>query len=147
MPNKNERAAPAGAGNGSEIDQLAGKISSENTPAAAKSQAARRSRNKGARIEREIIDLHRRFGIHAERVPLSGAAHYKGAGHDVDIFPFGKDAIPFLCEVKGRKGGDGFKTLERWLGDNDALFLKRNNADPLILLPARIWFILLDRVR
>ncbi len=119
----------------------------DDTAAAAKSKRGRQSRRKGARIECEIVNLHRRLGIHAEKVPLSGAAHYRGAGHDVDIFPFGKDGIPLLCEVKARASGGGFKTLESWLADNDVLFLRRDNSDPLILLPARVWFMLLDRVR
>ena len=37
-------------------------------------------RRKGDRIEREIVELHRELGIHAERVPLSGAVRYKGNG-------------------------------------------------------------------
>jgi hypothetical protein len=31
--------------------------------------------------------------------------------------------------------GAGFATLERWLGDADALFLRRYRADPLVVLP------------
>jgi hypothetical protein len=35
--------------------------------------------------------------------------------------------------------GAGFTTLESWLGEYDALFLRRNNADPLVVLPWRVW--------
>jgi hypothetical protein len=49
--------------------------------------------------------------------------------------------------VKGRKSGAGFTTFERWLDEYDALFLRRNNADPLVLLPWRIWARILERVR
>jgi TPR repeat protein len=38
-----------------------------------------------------------------------------------------------------RKNGAGFATLESWLADFDILFLRRNHADPLVLLPWRIW--------
>jgi hypothetical protein len=52
-----------------------------------------------------------------------------------------------VTEVKGRKNGAGFVTLEKWLGEYDGLFLRRNNADPLVLLPWRIWARLLGRGR
>ena len=40
-----------------------------------------------------------------------------------------------IAEVKARKDGEGFKTLEGWLGENDMLLLKRNNAEPLAVMP------------
>jgi hypothetical protein len=49
---------------------------------------------------------------------------------DVDIYPFGPDAAPLCGEVKGRGKGAGFATLERWLGDNDVLFLRRITLQP-----------------
>jgi Holliday junction resolvase len=98
-----------------------------------------RHRRKGDRLEREIADRHRELGVHAERYPLSGASRFRGSGHDVDIYLFGRDEAPIVAEVKGRRSGSGFVTLERWLGEFDALFLRRNNADPLIVLPWRIW--------
>jgi hypothetical protein len=57
------------------------------------------------------------MGVHAERVPLSGATHYQGGGHDVDIYPYGLDAGALVGEVKARKDGAGFVTLKRWLGE------------------------------
>jgi hypothetical protein len=35
--------------------------------------------------------------------------------------------------------------LETWLADFDCLFLKRNHAAPLVVLPWRIWRSLLQR--
>ena len=99
----------------------------------------RMQRSKGARIEREIVELHRGLGLRAERVPLSGASRYQGNGADVDIYPFGPDGPPLCSEVKARVNGEGFVTLERWLGDNDFLALRRNNAEPIIVTPWRIW--------
>jgi Holliday junction resolvase len=104
-------------------------------------------RRKGARLEREIVEQHRALGVHAERVPLSGAARYQGNCADVDVYVFGRDAAPLVTEVKGRKSGEGFATLERWLGENDALFLRRNNAAPLVVLPWHVWARLLAKVR
>jgi hypothetical protein len=98
-----------------------------------------RHRQKGNRIEREIVERHTALGIRAERYPLSGASRFRGRGHDVDLYIFGPEEAPAVAEVKGRKSGAGFTTLERWLAEYDALFLRRNNADPLIVLPWRIW--------
>ena len=53
---------------------------------------------------------------------------------------------PAVCEIKARKSGSGFVTLESWLGEFDALFLKRNNADPMVCLPWRTWVALLAKV-
>lgn len=86
------------------------------------------SRDKGARIERKIRDLHEEMGVACERVPLSGAA---GGSFGGDLIVDGE----FRCEVKGRANGDGFKTLERWLGENSILFLNRDRAEPLVVLP------------
>jgi hypothetical protein len=100
---------------------------------------SRLSRDKGLRAEREIVAAHAELGIKGERVPLSGAARYRGNGADVDLYVFGPDAAPLICEVKARASGEGFATLERWLGDADALFLRRDRADPLVVLPWQTW--------
>ena len=96
-------------------------------------------RDKGARIEREIVNLHKDMNIYAERYPLSGASHFRGKGYDIDIYAFGQDAAPLVAEVKGRKDGAGFTLLERWLGEYDALFLRRDRQEPLVVLPWRVW--------
>jgi hypothetical protein len=110
-------------------------------------QGGRRSRDKGNRVERELVELHRALGIHAERYPLSGASRFRGSGHDIDIYIYGRDEAPLVAESKARKNGAGFTTLEKWLGDYDLLVLRRNHADPMIVLPWRIWQRLLERVR
>ncbi len=70
--------------------------------------------------------------------PLSGAAGGSFSG-DVDVYACGPDAAPLVAEVKARANGAGFTTLERWLGDNDALFLRRDRAEPMVVLPWRTW--------
>lgn len=83
------------------------------------------SRDKGLRVERELVNKLKESGVEAKRVPLSGAAEgFKG---DIQIGQF-------IAEVKARKDGAGFKVLEAWLGDNDFLFLKKNNMDPMVVL-------------
>ena len=105
------------------------------------------SRDKGNRVEREIINWHKDIGIPAERVPLSGASHYQGGGHDVDLYPWGKDEAPLVCEVKARADGAGSTLLRRWLGEFDALFLHEDRQDDLVVLPRRTWEELILAVR
>ena len=78
------------------------------------------SRDKGARREREVVNALRASGIKAERVPLSGAAHYQSKGHDIDVYPLGCDA-PIIGEIKGRKKFPGW--MRKWLADNDFLVM------------------------
>ena len=138
-----KRAAPAGD---PLLKDTAERLS-DSTPEIAASTGGARHRRKGDRIEREIVDRHRALGVHAERYPLSGASRFRGAGHDIDLHAFGRDEAPIVGEVKARKNGTGFAVLEGWLADFDLLFLRRNNADPLVLLPWRVWARLLERVR
>src|SRR4051794_7103893 len=107
--------------------------------------SGRRHRLKGDRIEREIVELHGAMGIRAERYPLSGASRFRGSGHDVDIYLFGADEAPITAEVKARKDGAGFVTLENWIGEYDALFLRKDRTDPMVLIPWRGWAQLVER--
>jgi Holliday junction resolvase len=104
-------------------------------------------RQKGDRAEREIVKLHKEIGVHAERYPLSGASRFRNSGHDVDVYPYGRDAKTIVVEVKARKNGKGFAQLERWLGEYDGLFLRRNHAEPLVVLPWKVWATLLGRIK
>jgi hypothetical protein len=85
---------------------------------------ARLSRSKGARVERELVHLHHDAGVPACKDSRTGYT-----GPDLTI------AETFSAEVKSRKTGEGFATLERWLGKCDLLFLKRDRQPPLVLLP------------
>ena len=51
----------------------------------------------------------------------------------------------FQTRVRQRRG-QGFAQLERWLNTYDLLFLRRNHADPLVLLPWRVWAALLAKI-
>src|SRR5262249_5475339 len=89
----------------------------------------RRSRNKGSRGERQLINLLQDAGIAAQRIPLSGSAGGKFAG-DVSIPLLGNDRI---AEVKAR--ASGFRQLYAWLDGRDLLALKADRADWLVVLP------------
>ena len=69
------------------------------------------------------------------------------AQKSLDLYIFGKDALPLIAECKARKNGAGFATLETWLGENDALFLRRNHAFPIVVLPWKTWLALFEQVR
>ena len=64
-----------------------------------------RHRRKGARLEREIVARHKQLGVRAERYPLSGASHFRGSGHDLDIYVLGANEAPLVAEVKARANG------------------------------------------
>lgn len=83
-------------------------------------------RQKGSRVERELVAKHVEVGIPAKRVPLSGAmAGYKG---DIRV---GEELV---AEVKARANGEGFAVIEKWLGDNALLFLKRDRKQPMVVV-------------
>lgn len=92
------------------------------------------SKQKGSRVEREIAQELTQMGIPSKRVPLSGAAgrFSQMLEADLSIFPESRD---MRGEVKARRNGEGFAVLERWLGENDLLFLKRDRQDPMVVLP------------
>ncbi len=74
------------------------------------SKLGRRSKRKGYEGEREIVTLLKRYGIEAERVPLSGSLKSEKYSCDV-VLENGK-----RIEVKRRKSG--LKTLRRWLNED-----------------------------
>ena len=97
----------------------------------------RMSKRKGDRIEREIVNLLKEADIHAERVPLSGAVGGSFAG---DILIEGI----YRAEVKARASGGGFATIERWKGENDVLFLKRDRQPPVVVMDMALFTVLLS---
>lgn len=78
---------------------------------------------------------------------MSGAAarYDSRLAGDLDVGLFGPQSEGlFKAEVKARKTGTGFKQLEGWLGNNDLLFLRRNNADAMVTMP---WDVFLQIMR
>jgi|ETNvirnome_2_130_1030620.scaffolds.fasta_scaffold102589_2 hypothetical protein len=101
------------------------------------------SRDKGARVERLMVNMHKSAGILAERVPLSGAVRGQraGDGHDIDVYTDRNGDAPLCGEIKARK------ELPKWqaeaLGDNDFLILKGDRQGPTVTVPWHIWIKLL----
>ena len=83
----------------------------------------KKSRDKGARIERDVVNILKDAGRTAKRTaPLQ---NYQ-KNNEPDIESDGK-----RIEVKARK--DGFKQIYQWLGDNDWLILKADNKPYLLV--------------
>jgi Holliday junction resolvase len=90
--------------------------------------SGRRSRSKGARTERSIVNALKANGITAVRVPLSGAVGGGFAG-DIVLPLMGRD----LCvEVKVR--AEGFRELYCWLDGRDVLIVKADRQEPLVVV-------------
>ena len=90
------------------------------------------SRDKGARSERELVNIFRGYEIPAQRVPLSGATTFcKG---DVQIEVSGDK---WTIESKVR--ATGFKQIYGWLESPgiDALAIKADRQQTMIVLPLR----------
>ena len=88
------------------------------------------SKRKGYYNERKVVALLNEANIPAERVPLSGALGKVGAMDlrgDIDV-------LGFKAEVKARANGSGFTTLEKWMGDNDFLVLRRDRKMPFVAM-------------
>ena len=90
--------------------------------------SGRRSRRKGVRTERRIVNALKASSIAAVRVPLSGAVGGRFAG-DILLPLLGRD----LCvEVKAR--AYGFRELYCWLNQRDVLIVKANRQEPLVVV-------------
>ncbi|WP_067936490.1 hypothetical protein [Alicyclobacillus kakegawensis] len=90
----------------------------------------RAQRDKGARAERQLAKL-----LGGERVPLSGAA---GGSYTGDVM-----ALGLRWEAKVR--GDGFKQLYGWLEGRDALAVKADRSEWLVIMPIQTFLGLLDK--
>lgn len=94
------------------------------------------AKRKGTRCEHKVVNwFNKIFGcLVAKRVPLSGAAAGFKGDVRVDMARFGYPH-ELVCEVKSRKGGSGFKVIERWLGNNDLLLIWRDyEATPIVVM-------------
>ena len=98
-------------------------------------------RNKGAREERMALEWWVDRGVKGRRTAASGAM--KGYEGDLELELLGGLDV----ECKSRKNGEGFKTIENWLGDCDLLHLRRNGQQPLFLLTAEVMGKLVEAAR
>jgi Holliday junction resolvase len=97
-----------------------------------KKRGGRASRDKGNRLERAVVRLLQDHGLGAERIPMSGSAGGSFSG-DVTTPLIGRD---LTIECKSR--ANGFLKLYGWLEGRDALIVKANRRDALVVLPLRL---------
>lgn len=90
------------------------------------------SRDKGSRYERELVTWFLLAGIHAERVPDSGASGYNGAKHDIDAYCWGRDEAPLILEAKRRKSLPKFIT--DLMANNECVVMREDNGKNLFVL-------------
>ena len=92
--------------------------------------AGKAPKEKGARLERLIVDILNSYGLSAKRVPLSGAATgFKG---DIHATVNGQQ---LQFEAKSRR--KGFAFIYDALEGNDGLVIKTDRSDPLVVMPLR----------
>ena len=84
------------------------------------------SRDKGARVEREIVNTHIAAGIHAERYDARRGQFGATSSYDIDVYWKGKEEIPLCGEIKARK------ELPKWQRDA-----------PMYVVPHHVWIRLL----
>ena len=91
---------------------------------------ARNSKKKGRTGENEVVALLAKFGIKAERIPLSGALKSEKYSCDVAL-ENGK-----RIEVKRRK--TGMKTIQKWLEEDEnsnyVFFREDGNSDGWVVI-------------
>lgn len=86
-----------------------------------------RSKQKGSRAERGIVDLLRSYGLEAYRVPLSGSAI--GYKSDVEIRLSNQR---FALESKVRS--KGFSRIYQWLSNSDLVVVKADRQPPVAII-------------
>lgn len=87
-----------------------------------------RSKQKGNRFEREVVNEAKGLGLGAYRVPLSGAC----AGFKGDVMVAGRK-----LEVKKR--ASGFKQIYRWIYGFDGVVVGQDCREALIVIRLKDW--------
>ncbi len=87
-----------------------------------------RSKQKGDRCEREIVELFLAAGLEAYRVPLSGAA--TGFKSDVEVRLPGT-----TLKLESKVRGTGFGRIYKWLIGNDGVVIKADREQTLLVIP------------
>ncbi|BAQ88072.1 Archaeal Holliday junction resolvase [uncultured Mediterranean phage uvMED] len=88
------------------------------------------SKSKGYRVEHKLVKEFNKAGIKARRQPMSGAI----ADFPYDIEIKDERFHKLSVEVKARKNGDGFKTLEKWKSGADLLCLHKDHGTTMVCL-------------
>ncbi len=87
-----------------------------------------RSKQKGDRSERMIVELFRAAGVNAYRVPLSGAA--TGFKSDVEVRLPGT-----TLRLESKVRDKGFSRIYQWITGHDGLVIRADHKEALLVIP------------
>ena len=102
--------------------------------------SGRSPRQKGDRRERQVVALFDAFGLEARRRPLSGADHFEGKSHDIDLF-LTDGGEPVYIECKARRSF----SIQKWMHGVDMVVLVPDRSEPLIVMTPEIFARILGR--
>ena len=105
----------------------------------------RMQRNKGARVERQIVKLHADEGIDCTRVPLSGASAHTAK---CDLLLLGGPREGgFGVEVKARRNAKGFARIVHRIDESAAGFIALDALVEDVTLYCMTWHVYVRLVR
>jgi Holliday junction resolvase len=91
-----------------------------------------RSKDKGSRYERFIVNFAKSLGLGAYRVPLSGSC----AGFKGDVFIAGR-------KLECKKRASGFKQIQKWIEGFDGVVIGSDRGQDLVVVRLNDWLKLL----
>jgi hypothetical protein len=86
------------------------------------------SRRKGNRFELAIVRLLQDAGLGAEKTSRTGYS-----GGDISVPCCGRDLV-----VEAKSRGDRFKQIYSWLKNRDALIVRADRQDALVIVPLKL---------
>src|SRR5437762_10734199 len=63
-------------------------------------------------LERAVLYALPLLGALPVCYPLSGASRFRGSGHDIDVYAFGREEAPLVAEVKVGNNGAEFTAAD-----------------------------------
>lgn len=101
-----------------------------------------KSKSKGDREERDVVNIHRELGLTVMRTLEAGARSDGSDTWDIDLYWRGKENTPLIGECKLR--AKGFKQIYEWLGENDFLTIRSDRNERLYVVPESLWLNLME---
>ena len=100
------------------------------------SKRGKKSKRKGYTGEREIVQLLNKYGIKAERVPLSGALKSEKMKGDIDCTINGE-----LKKIESKRRKDGFRELYKFIEQDDCnyIFMRADRKDWIVAMTFGEW--------
>ena len=103
-----------------------------------------KSKTKGDREERDVVNTHLRWGFQCERTLESGARSNSPVTWDINLHidkNTGYLGAPERETLKGecKVRANGFKEIYRWIENVDFLTIRADRRERLYVIPERIW--------